>query len=146
MFPASFQKTETLVMENYCPYVGPNRKVNLSLISYILDFSFFMSQDDAYFHIHQNDPSVLVYLNLVVYVLNTCVPSPSTAYSVLSQVIHITRGCTISDIICPHSVHVIRCRDAIQFVNMNIEYIFIFTSIHLYILLEKNLQASRGKI
>ena len=39
-------------------YVSPNRKyVNLSLIYYILDFSFFMSQDDAYFHIHQNDPS-----------------------------------------------------------------------------------------
>ena len=38
-------------------YVSPNRKyVNLSLIYYILDFSFFMSQDDAYFHIHQNDP------------------------------------------------------------------------------------------
>ena len=39
-------------------YVSPNRKyVNLSLIYYILDFSFFMSQDDAYFHIHQNDPT-----------------------------------------------------------------------------------------
>ena len=39
-------------------YVSPNRKyVNLSLIYYILDFSFFMSQDDAYFHIHQNDPA-----------------------------------------------------------------------------------------
>ena len=38
-------------------YVSPNRKkVNLSLIYYILDISFFMSQDDAYFHIHQNDP------------------------------------------------------------------------------------------
>ena len=38
-------------------YVSPNRKyVNLSIIFYILDFSFFMSQDDAYFHIHQNDP------------------------------------------------------------------------------------------
>ena len=38
-------------------YVSPNRKyVNLSIIYYILDFSFFMSQDDAYFHIHQNDP------------------------------------------------------------------------------------------
>ena len=38
-------------------YVSPNRKyVNLSLIYYILDFSFFMSQDGAYFHIHQNDP------------------------------------------------------------------------------------------
>ena len=38
-------------------YVSPNRKyINLSLIYYILDFSFFMSQDDAYFHIHQNDP------------------------------------------------------------------------------------------
>ena len=39
-------------------YVSPNRKyVNLSLIYYILDFSFFMSQDDAYYHIHQNDCS-----------------------------------------------------------------------------------------
>ena len=39
-------------------YVSPSRKyVSLSLIYYILDFSFFMSQDDAYFHIHQNDPS-----------------------------------------------------------------------------------------
>ena len=38
-------------------FVSPNRKyVNLSLIYYILDFSSFMSQDDAYFHIHQNDP------------------------------------------------------------------------------------------
>ena len=38
-------------------YVSPNRKyVNLSIIYYITDFSFFMSQDDAYFHIHQNDP------------------------------------------------------------------------------------------
>ena len=38
-------------------YVSPNRKyVNLPLIYYILYFSFFMSQDDAYFHIHQNDP------------------------------------------------------------------------------------------
>ena len=41
-------------------YVSPNRKyVNLSLIYYILDFSFFMSQDDAHFHIHQNDPFVV---------------------------------------------------------------------------------------
>ena len=39
-------------------YVSPNRKyVNLSIIYYIADFSFFMSQDDAYFHIHQNDPT-----------------------------------------------------------------------------------------
>ena len=38
-------------------YDSPNRKyVNLSIIYYIVDFSFFMSQDDAYFHIHQNDP------------------------------------------------------------------------------------------
>ena len=38
-------------------YVSPNRKyANLFLIYYILDFGFFMSQDDAYFHIHQNDP------------------------------------------------------------------------------------------
>ena len=38
-------------------YVTPNRKyANLSLIYFILDFSFFMSQDDAYFHIHQNGP------------------------------------------------------------------------------------------
>ena len=38
-------------------YVSPNRKyVNLSIIYYITDFSFFMSQDDAYFHIYQNDP------------------------------------------------------------------------------------------
>ena len=62
---------------------------------------------------------VLVYLNLVVYELNTCVSSPSTAYSVLSRVIHVTRGCTISDLICPHSVHVLRCKDAIQFMNKN---------------------------
>ena len=41
-------------------YVSPNRKyVNLSIIYYIADFSFFMSQDDAYFHIHQNDPVVV---------------------------------------------------------------------------------------
>ena len=40
-------------------YVSPNRKyVNLSIIYYILDFSFFMSQDDAYFHIHKNDPCI----------------------------------------------------------------------------------------
>ena len=40
-------------------FVSPNRKyVNLSVIYYIADFSFFMSQDDAYFHIHQNDPAV----------------------------------------------------------------------------------------
>ena len=39
-------------------YDSPNRKyVNLSIIYYIVDFSFFMSQDDAYFHIHQNDPN-----------------------------------------------------------------------------------------
>ena len=39
-------------------YDSPNRKyVNLSIIYYIADFSFFMSQDDAYFHIHQNDPA-----------------------------------------------------------------------------------------
>ena len=38
-------------------YDSPNRKyANLSIIYYIVDFSFFMSQDDAYFHIHQNDP------------------------------------------------------------------------------------------
>ena len=38
-------------------YVSPNRKyANLSIIYYITDLSFFMSQDDAYFHIHQNDP------------------------------------------------------------------------------------------
>ena len=38
-------------------YDSPNRKyVNLSIIYYIVDFSFFLSQDDAYFHIHQNDP------------------------------------------------------------------------------------------
>ena len=38
-------------------YVSPNRKnVNLSQIYYVLDFSFFMSQDDAYYHNHQNDP------------------------------------------------------------------------------------------
>ena len=41
-------------------YVSPNRKyINLSLIYHILDFSFFMSQDDAYFHIHQNDPGIV---------------------------------------------------------------------------------------
>ena len=32
------------------------KNVNLSQIYYVLDFSFFMSQDDAYYHIHQNDP------------------------------------------------------------------------------------------
>ena len=38
-------------------YDSPNRNyVNLSIIYDIADFSFFMSQDDAYFHIHQNDP------------------------------------------------------------------------------------------
>ena len=38
--------------------ISPNRKnVNLSQILYVLDFSFFMSQDDAYYHIHQNDPA-----------------------------------------------------------------------------------------
>ena len=38
-------------------YVSPNRKyIHLSLIYHILDFSFFMYQDDAYFHIYQNDP------------------------------------------------------------------------------------------
>ena len=38
-----------------------NRKnVNLSQIYYVLDFSFFMSQDDAYYHIHQNDPNASV--------------------------------------------------------------------------------------
>ena len=37
-----------------------NRKnVNLSQIYYVLDFSFFMSQDDAYYHIHQNDPIII---------------------------------------------------------------------------------------
>ena len=42
-------------------YDSPNRKyVNLSIIYYIVDFSFFMSQDDAYFHIHQNDPDTAV--------------------------------------------------------------------------------------
>ena len=41
-------------------YVSPNRKyVNLSIIYYIADLSFFMSQDDAYFRIHQNDPTSL---------------------------------------------------------------------------------------
>ena len=43
-------------------YVSPNRKnVYLSQIQYDLDFSFFMSQDDAYYHyhIHQNDPVAL---------------------------------------------------------------------------------------
>ena len=40
-------------------YVIPNGKyVDLSLIYYILYFSFFRSQDDTYFHIHQNDPCV----------------------------------------------------------------------------------------
>ena len=39
-------------------YVSPNRKyINLPLIYCILYFSFFMSRDDAYFHIHQNDPA-----------------------------------------------------------------------------------------
>ena len=38
-------------------YDSPNRKyVNLSIIYHIADFNFFMSQHDAYFHIHQNDP------------------------------------------------------------------------------------------
>ena len=40
-------------------YVSPNRiYVNLSTSYHNLDFSFFMSQDDAYFHIHQNDPHI----------------------------------------------------------------------------------------
>ena len=34
---------------------------NLSLIYYILDFNFLMSQDDAYFHIHQNDPTAGIF-------------------------------------------------------------------------------------
>ena len=43
-------------------YVSPNGKyVDLSLIYSILDFSFFMSQDDTYYHIHQNDPYFLTY-------------------------------------------------------------------------------------
>ena len=46
-------------------YVSPNRKyVNLSIIYYIADFSFFMSQDDAYFHIHQNDPAAVCMTNV----------------------------------------------------------------------------------
>ena len=45
-------------------YVSSNKKyVSLSLIYHILDFSFFMSQDDAYFHIHQNDPMANAILN-----------------------------------------------------------------------------------
>ena len=45
-------------------YDSPNRKyVNLSIIYYIVDFSFFMSQDDAYFHIHQNGPLVNFFLS-----------------------------------------------------------------------------------
>ena len=32
------------------------KNVNLSQIYYVLDFSFFISLDDAYYHIHQNDP------------------------------------------------------------------------------------------
>ena len=48
-------------------YVRPNRKyVNLSLIYYVLDFSLFMSQDDAYFHIHQNDPPIDNYRGQIV--------------------------------------------------------------------------------
>ena len=47
-------------------YVSPNRKyINLSLIYYILDFSFFMSQDDAYFHIHQNDPITYIIIGVL---------------------------------------------------------------------------------
>ena len=46
-------------------YVSPNRKyVNPSIIYYILDFSFFLSQDDAYFHIHQNDPTDILKTSL----------------------------------------------------------------------------------
>ena len=49
-------------------YDSPNRKyVNLSIIYYIVDFSFFMSQDDAYFHIHQNDPPPFPQLIAVPY-------------------------------------------------------------------------------
>ena len=33
------------------------KNVNHFQIYYVLDFSFFMSQDDAYYHIHQNDPT-----------------------------------------------------------------------------------------
>ena len=46
-------------------YVSPNRKyVNLSIIYYITDFTFFISQDDAYFHIHQNDPPMVIWLSI----------------------------------------------------------------------------------
>ena len=54
-------------------YVSPNRKyVNLSIIYYIADFSFFMSQDDAYFHIHQNDPKILILCRTWVWRKRTC--------------------------------------------------------------------------
>ena len=36
------------------------KNVNHFQIYYVLDFSFFMSQDDAYYHIHQNDPVVVL--------------------------------------------------------------------------------------
>ena len=53
--PKGSNKVAHLFILDVC--VSPNKKyVNLSLIYYILDFNFFMSQDDAYFHIHQNDP------------------------------------------------------------------------------------------
>ena len=66
-------------------YVSPNRKyVNLSTIYYIADLSFFMSQDDAYFHIHQNDP-ILCFQNL--YVNTTTVLVPGSNLCLTSQVI-----------------------------------------------------------
>ena len=40
--------------------VRPYRKDgNFSTIYYLLDFSFFMSQDDAHYQNHQNDPCVV---------------------------------------------------------------------------------------
>ena len=42
------------------------KNVNHFQIYYVLDFSFFMSQDDAYYHIHQNDP-----LSSIVKILET---------------------------------------------------------------------------
>ena len=52
------------------------KNVNHFQIYYVLDFSFFMSQDDAYYHIHQNDPAVCHFCKDIV-VSNTFLIKPS---------------------------------------------------------------------
>ena len=55
-----------------------------------------------------------------VCVEHMCVKSIHSLFRLmLSRVIHVTHGCTICDLICPHSVHVIGGRDAIQYMNQN---------------------------